>query len=89
MKDIAKYESKRTSLVCVDTEIGFLVSAMGVLPNGELNDAHEMFSETYTDRDVAVKVYNRLRMVLSTCDLRNHYTTTAVLKGYAQEAVSA
>ena len=43
----------------------------------------------YESKRVAVKVYNRLRMVLSTCDLRNHYTTTAVLKGYAQEAAKA
>jgi hypothetical protein len=89
MKDIANYLSKRTSLALVEVDGTFYLSALGVKPNGELNDDHEMFQGSYTDRTIAVNVYNRLRMVLSTCDLRNHYTTTAVLKGYAEEAARA
>ncbi len=89
MENIAKYESKRTSLTCVSVDGIFTVSAFGVLPNGDLNDNHEMFWETYTDKNDAVKVYNKLRLVLSTCDIHKHYTTTAILKGYAQEALTS
>lgn len=87
MENIAKYESKRTSLTCVAVDGIYTVSAFGLLPNGELNDDHEMFWDTYTDKNDAVKVYNKLRLVLSTCDIRKHYTTSAVLKSYALEAL--
>jgi len=89
MENLAQYSSKRSSLSFVGLDCIYFVSAIGVLPNGELDHDREIFSKEYTDKDTATRVYNKLRAVLYACDVHAHYPMPAVIKQYAEEAAAA
>lgn len=87
LKIVDEYKSRRTSLVYMTVDGILYISAVALRLNGEIG--HELFSREYTDSKAAARVFVKLEEILKVCDKHLHYTTFAVLKSYADEAMAS